>query len=48
LHKGQWEVYQKENNKPAQVFWNKTISGYKKGQFKDRSENGRRIQTFEN
>jgi predicted acetyltransferase len=48
LHKGQWEVYQKENNKPAQVFWNKTISGYTKGQFNDRLENGRRIQTFEN
>ena len=25
LHKGQWEVYQKECNKPAQIFWNKII-----------------------
>ncbi|MEP7374258.1 MAG: GNAT family N-acetyltransferase [Chitinophagaceae bacterium] len=47
LHKGQWEVYQKENNKPARAFWNKAISGYTRGQFKDRSESGRRIQTFE-
>jgi predicted acetyltransferase len=48
LHKGQWEVYQKENNKPAQVFWVKTISDYTKGKFNERSENGKRIQTFEN
>jgi predicted acetyltransferase len=48
LHKGQWEVYQKESNKPAQLFWNKIINEYTKGRFKERSENGRRIQDFEN
>jgi predicted acetyltransferase len=48
LHKGQWEVYQKESNKPAQVFWNKIIDEYTKGKFKERLENGRRIQHFEN
>ena len=47
-HKGQWEVYQKESNKPAQVFWNRIIDEYTKGQFKERVENGRRIQDFEN
>ena len=26
LHKGKWEVYQKDSNKPAQVFWTKVIS----------------------
>ena len=28
LHRGQWEVYQKDKNKPAQIFWNKVISEY--------------------
>ena len=48
LHKGQWEVYQRDNNKPAQIFWNKVISEYTKGHFKERLENGKRIQNFEN
>lgn len=48
LYKGQWEVHQKESNKPAQIFWNRIINEYKKGQFKQRFENGRRIQDFEN
>ena len=48
IHKGQWEVYQKESNKPAQIFWNKIINEYTKGQFTERFENGRRIQDFEN
>ncbi len=47
LHKGQWEVYQKESNKPAQIFWNKVISQYTKGTFKDRLENAKRIQNFD-
>ncbi|WP_438349955.1 GNAT family N-acetyltransferase [Paenibacillus sp. FA6] len=46
LHKGQWEVYQIEGNKSAQIFWNKAIDEYTKGQFKERIENGRRIQDF--
>jgi predicted acetyltransferase len=48
LHKGQWEVYQKESNVPAQIFWNKVIDEYTKGQFKERLEDGKRIQDFEN
>lgn len=48
LHKGQWEVYQKESNKPAQIFWSRVIDEYTKGQFEERLENKRRIQTFEN
>lgn len=48
LHKGQWEVYQKENNQPAQQFWNKVITEYTKGQFEERLESGRRIQDFRN
>lgn len=48
LHRGEWEVFQKESNKPAQLFWNKTIDEYTKGRFKERLENGRLIQDFEN
>lgn len=48
LHKGHWEVYQKNSNKRAQIFWNKVISEYTKGQFKERLEDGKKIQIFEN
>lgn len=48
LHRGQWEVYQKENNKPAQAFWKKVIDTYTKGQFIERTADGRVIQDFEN
>ena len=48
LHKGQWEVHQRDNNKAAQIFWNKVISEYTEGHFTERSENGKRIQNFEN
>jgi len=48
LYKGEWEVFQKENNKPAQLFWNKVISEYTGGQFKDYFESGKRIQNFVN
>jgi predicted acetyltransferase len=48
LHRGRWEVFQKIANKPAQIFWNKVISNYTKGQFNERLEDGKRIQTFEN
>jgi predicted acetyltransferase len=47
LHKGQWEVYQKDSNKPAQVFWKNVIKEYTKGQFKEHSEDGKQIQNFE-
>jgi predicted acetyltransferase len=46
LHKGQWEIYQKESNKPAQDFWNKIITENTNGHFKERIENGKRIQEF--
>ncbi len=48
LHRGQWEVFQKESNKPAQAFWSDVISEYTGGKFIERFENGRRIQDFEN
>jgi predicted acetyltransferase len=48
LHKGHWEVYQKDSNKSAQLFWKKVISEYTKEQFKERLEDGKRIQNFEN
>jgi predicted acetyltransferase len=46
LHKGQWEVHQRENNKPAQEFWHEVINEYTKGQFSEQFENGRSIQHF--
>ena len=48
LHKGQWEVHQRDNNKAAQIFWNKVISEYTEGHFKEHLENGKQIQNFEN
>ena len=47
IHKGQWQIYQKESNRPAQVFWRKIIADYTNGQFKERIEDGKRIQEFE-
>lgn len=46
LHRGLWEVFQMETNKPAQAFWHKTINEYTKGQFSERVEDGRRYQEF--
>ncbi|MEJ7679877.1 MAG: hypothetical protein WKG06_18870 [Segetibacter sp.] len=46
MHKGLWEVYQMESNKPAQMFWKKVIDEYTKGQFEERFENGRRNTKF--
>jgi len=48
LYKGRWEVFQKESNKPAQLFWNRVISEYTKGCFEERFVNDKRIQNFEN
>ena len=48
LHKGPWEVFQMEANKPAQIFWNKVIAAYTGGQFKERVENRKKIQNFRN
>lgn len=46
LHKGTWEVFQKESNKPALLFWNKVINDYTKGNFTGRFEDGKFIQDF--
>jgi len=48
LHRGNWEVYQIEANKPAQSFWRLVISDYTKGQFTERIEASRLIQEFNN
>ncbi len=48
LHKGHWEVYQKNHNKPAQIFWNKVISEYTKEKFSESFEDGKSIQNFVN
>jgi predicted acetyltransferase len=48
LHTGKWEVFQKENNKPAQSFWTKIIHAYTQGQFSAYEADGKRIQNFEN
>ena len=48
LHKGNWEVHQRSSNKPAQVFWVKVINEYSKGEFQERTESDKRIQTFKN
>jgi predicted acetyltransferase len=45
-HRGQWEVYQIERNKPAQIFWVKVISEYTNGNYSERYEQGKRIQSF--
>lgn len=46
LHKGNWEVFQKESNKPAQSFWIKIIDEYTKGNFTERFENDKMIRNF--
>jgi predicted acetyltransferase len=48
LHKGKWEVYQMEANKPAQSFWRRVIQVYTRGKFTERMENGRILQRFNN
>jgi predicted acetyltransferase len=47
MHKGQWQIYQKESNRPAQAFWRKVIADCTKDQFKERIEHGKKIQEFE-
>jgi predicted acetyltransferase len=46
LHRGRWEVHQRENNQLAQAFWNNVINEYTNGQFSEHFANGRRIQNF--
>ncbi len=45
-HQGQWEVYQVDNNLPAQYFWKKAIEEYTNGKFTERIEVGRKTQVF--
>ncbi|CAM3432818.1 GNAT family N-acetyltransferase [Brevibacillus invocatus] len=47
MHKGHWEVYQIDNNKPAQHFWTNTIEEYTGGKFTVRIETGRKTQVFD-
>ncbi len=47
LHKGHWEVFQIEKNKPAQLFWRKVIDEYSSGNFQEREKDGGKIQLFE-
>jgi predicted acetyltransferase len=47
LHKGNWEVYQRDSNKPAQLFWKKVIEEYTNGRYKKRIEGGKIIQDFD-
>jgi predicted acetyltransferase len=46
LYKGEWEVFQVEKNKPAQLFWSKVIAEHTNGAYMERIENGKRIQNF--
>ncbi|QOY38339.1 GNAT family N-acetyltransferase [Anaerobacillus isosaccharinicus] len=46
LHQGQWEVFQMENNIPAQHFWRKVISDYTNGEYREHIKDKRVIQTF--
>ena len=48
LHKGAWEIFQKANNKPAQLFWKKIIDEYADGNFTEGFENGKCLQNFKN
>lgn len=48
LHKGEWEVFQKENNVPAQLFWRNVIDQYTAGNFTEHHREGKIIQRFKN
>ncbi len=48
LHRGEWEIYQMDANKPAREFWRKIIWEYTGGLFSEKMENGRTIQCFSN
>ena len=46
IHKGNWEIFQRENNKPAQLFWRNVIAEYANGNFTEYFEKGKLIQQF--
>lgn len=45
-HQGNWQVFQRLGNKPAQLFWKKTIAKYTKGNFTEYTEGDKIIQVF--
>jgi len=47
LHKGKWEIFQRENNIPAQLFWQKVIDVHTGGSYSNKFEAGKWIQRFE-
>ena len=46
MHQGDWEIYQKLKNRPAFLFWKKTIEEFTGGRFSERTEDGKTIQNF--
>lgn len=48
LYKGSWQVFQLNQNVPAQIFWHKVVSEYTGGSFKGYFKDGRYYQEFEN
>ena len=38
IHKGNWQVHQRENNIAAHQFWKNVIAEYTKGDFSERVE----------
>lgn len=48
MHRGEWEVFEIEPNKPAQAFWRKVIGEYMNGNFTERTENKKVYQDFRN
>jgi predicted acetyltransferase len=47
-HRGAWQVYQKESNRPAQQFWLAVIKEYTNGKFTEEISEDRRTQYFDN
>ncbi|MGD6896720.1 GNAT family N-acetyltransferase [Bacillus infantis] len=43
LHKGRWEIFQIEKNKPAQGFWRCVIDEYTNGEFMEREDEHKRV-----
>ncbi|MGD6842607.1 GNAT family N-acetyltransferase [Bacillus infantis] len=43
LHKGSWEIFQIEKNKPAQSFWRSVVKEYTGGDFTEREDEHKRV-----
>ncbi len=48
LHKGKWEIFQWEQNKPARLFWKNVINEYAGGKYTEKLKDGKYFQLFEN